>query len=190
MPAIKLWGNRWMTRIINFITKKQFTDVSCGFRAYSRDAALRLTLFGRFTYTQETLIDLAFKDIDMVEVPLKIRGERQHGRSRVASNLWRYAVKSATIIFRAARDYRPFYFFGAPGLVLLAAGILAGLFLLAHYFNTGQTYPFRSLVQLSSVLIIVGIILLFQSILADMMHRARIINEEALYLARKVAYKK
>ena len=74
--------------------------------------------------------------------------------------------------------------------MLLAAGILAGLFLLAHYFNTGQTYPFRSLVQLSSVLIIVGIILLFQSILADMMHRARIINEEALYLARKVAYKK
>jgi glycosyltransferase involved in cell wall biosynthesis len=188
MPEIKKWGNRWMTHIINFITNKHFTDVSCGFRAYSREAALRLSLFGNFTYTQETFIDLANKDIAMMEVPLKIRGEREFGQSRVAGNLWRYGLKSATIIFRAARDYQPQYFVGLPGLVIFAAGLLSGLFLLQHFLREGQTFPYRSLVQVSGVLIIVGVLLLFLSMLADMLHRNRIIAEEAVYHARKAAY--
>jgi glycosyltransferase involved in cell wall biosynthesis len=188
MPPIKRWGNAWMVRIINFITKKHFTDVSCGFRAYSREAALRLTLFGHFTYTQETFIDLAFKDIAMAEVPMKVRGEREHGKSRVADNLWRYGLKTFTIIFRAARDYRPHYFFGLPGLLIFSAGIACGAFLLYHFIQTGQTFPYRSLVQLSGVLIIVGFLMLFLSLLADMLHRNRLIAEEAVYHARKAAY--
>lgn len=189
MPKVKYLGNRFMTALINFITKKNFTDVSCGFRAYSREAALKLTLFGKFTYTQESFIDLAFKDVVMTEVPLKIRGKREFGKSRVASNLFRYGLKAATIIFRAARDYRPHYFFGMPGLVIFASGFLSGLFLLNHFIRTGQTYPYRSLVQLSGVLIIVGFLMLFLSLLADMMHRNRMISEEAVYLARRSAYK-
>ena len=188
MPTAKLWGNKTITYMINFLTKKHFTDTSCGFRAYSREAALRLTLFGHFTYTQESLIDLSFKNITMIEVPLKIRGEREHGKSRVASNLWRYGLKAATIMFRTARDYKPHYFFGVPGLTIFGAGIVAGLFLLRHYLVTGQTSPYRSLVQLSSVLIIVGFLLLFISLLADMLHRNRVIAEEAVYHARKASY--
>ena len=190
MPAIKVWGNKWMVRIINTITSKKFTDVSCGFRAYTREAALRLTLFGRFTYTQESFIDLAFKGISMTEVPLKVRGEREHGKSRVASNLWRYGIKSATIIFRAARDYKPFYFIGMPGIILLFLGIFSGVFILWHFIATGQTSPYRSLVTASGVCMIIGFLLIFISFLADMTHRNRVLIEEALYLARKNAYKK
>lgn len=188
MPAIKLFGNRWMTRIINFITGKHFTDVSCGFRAYSRDAALKLTLFGRFTYTQETFIDLAYKDISMAEVPLKIRGEREFGSSRIASNLWRYGLKSFSIIFRAARDYQPLYFFGIPGFLIFLVGVGVGIFLMIHYLNTGQTSPYRSLVQVSGTLVIVGFLLVFISLLADMMHRSRVLLDEAVYHARKQTY--
>lgn len=190
MPAMKLWGNRWMVRIINGITSKRFTDVSCGFRAYSREAALRLTLFGKFTYTQESFIDLAFKGIAMTEVPLKVRGEREFGTSRVASNLFRYGAKSATIIFRAARDHKPFYFVGLPGLIVLAAGIAVGIFVLQHYIITGQTSPYRSLVTGSGILLIIGFLLLVISLLADMIHRSRMAVEEVLYLARKSAYSK
>src|SRR3990167_11350915 len=188
MPAIKIWGNRWMVRIINFITSKNFTDVSCGFRAYSREAALRLTLFGKFTYTQESFIDLAFKGIAMTEVPLKVRGEREFGTSRVASNLWRYGIKSATIIFRAARDYKPFYFVGLPGIIILTCGVCSTLFIAWHYIATGQTSPYRSLVTASGVCIIIGFLLIFISFIAEMTHRNRVLIEEALYLARKSAY--
>lgn len=188
MPAIKKWGNRWMTRIINFLTHQHFTDVSCGFRAYARETALKLTLFGHFTYTQESFIDLAYKNVDMMEVPLRVRGERQHGHSRVASNLWRYGSKSASIIFRTARDYQPLYFFGLPGLIIFVAGVIIGLALLIFWLHTGHTSPYKNAVALSTVLIVVGIFLIFLSMLADMMHRNRMVAEEAVYLARKKAY--
>lgn len=188
MPPMKRWGNKWVTHLVNFLTRQSFTDVSCGFRAYSREAALRLTLFGHFTYTQESFIDLAFKGIHIMEVPLKVRGEREFGNSRVASNLWRYAIKSATIIFRASRDYRPFYFVGIPGLIILFFGVVTGVFVLIHFLQTGQTYPYRSLVPGSGVLTIIGFLLLFISMLADMQHRSRMVLEEILYLTRKNAY--
>ncbi len=188
MPAIKVWGNKWMVRIINTITAKKFTDVSCGFRAYSREAALRLTLFGRFTYTQESFIDLAFKGVTMTEVSLRVRGEREFGTSRVASNLWRYGIKSATIIFHAARDYKPFYFIGAPGIFMLLVGVCSGVFILWHFIATGQTSPYRSLVTASGIFMIIGFLLIFISFIADMTHRNRVLIEESLYLARKSAY--
>ncbi len=69
-----------MARLVNrVIWGGRFTDVSCGFRAYSREAALRLHLFGRFTYTQEMFIDLAAKGVNMTEVPLRVRGVRENG---------------------------------------------------------------------------------------------------------------
>jgi glycosyltransferase involved in cell wall biosynthesis len=188
MPALNLWGNKCMVNIVNLLTAKRFSDVSCGFRAYSREAALKLTLFGHFTYTQETFIDLARKDISMTEVPLKVQGVREHGRSRVADNLWRYGIKAATIIFRAARDYHPFYFFGFPGLLITTVGLGCAVFLVIHYFQTGQTFPYRGLTTISGTLILVGIILLVLSMLADMLHRNRIIAEQILYLTKKQHY--
>lgn len=190
MPAIKIWGNKWVARLVNGITGKKFTDVSCGFRAYSREAALRLSLFGKFTYTQEVFIDLVFKGIQIVEVPLKIRGEREHGKSRVFINPWHYATKSATIMFRAARDYRPFYFIGLPGVTIFVLGVIGALFVLFHYLGTGQTAPYRSLVTISGVLLIIGFLLMFISLLADMIYRNRMLTEEMLYLVRKSAYRK
>ena len=111
--GIKKWGNRMMCRIVNKITwNSRYTDVSCGFRAYSRDTAMRMTLFGDFTYTQETFINLVAKGAHIVEVPLQVQGVREVGKSRVAGNLWRYGRNCMLIILRAARDVRPLAFFG------------------------------------------------------------------------------
>lgn len=188
MPRAKRWGNKMMALIINMLTGKRFTDVSCGFRAYSRDTALKLTLFGKFTYTQETFIDLAFKLVAMQEIPLKVRGEREFGESRVASSLWRYGVKSATIIFRAARDHYSFYIFGIPGLAIALLGIITGVFVLVHLSLTGQTYPYRSLVPVTGLLLTVGFLLFALSMIADMQHRNRLLLEELLYHTRQKRY--
>ena len=52
MPRIKIWGNKRVAQLISLLTGQKFYDVSCGFRAYSRDIALKLTLFGQFTYSE------------------------------------------------------------------------------------------------------------------------------------------
>ena len=113
MPPVKYYGNQIVTKIINWVCGgTDFADVSCGFRAFNREAAYRMTLFGKFTYTQECFIDLFSKGVRIVEVPLKVRGVREHGKSRIASSIVKYATNSLPIILRAMRDIQPLKFFG------------------------------------------------------------------------------
>ena len=201
MPRVKFWGNRIVTRIINWVCGgTNFTDVSCGFRAFNREAAYRLTLFGRFTYTQETFIDLFSKGLRIIEVPLKVRGVREHGRSRVASSIWRYATNSLPIILRAMRDIQPLKFFGGISAILGILGVLCGGFvsvwyLIGDYERIGgakvlvhKTSPFTSLITVSGVFFTLSFLMFALALLADMLGRHRRISEELLYLARRRIY--
>lgn len=182
-----------VARIINFITGGDFTDVSCGFRAFSREAALRLNLFGKFTYTQETFINLHNKDMRICEVPLKIRGEREFGKSKIASGFFYpivYGYKSLLIILTAFRDYQPMRFFGSFGVIFGLIGFISGIFVFIHWLITGMTFPYRSLVILSVAFLILGLLFFVTGLLADMLSRNRKIQEEILYLEKKRSYRK
>ena len=61
MPIARFWGNRFFSGLLNLLLGERLRDVSCGFRAYSREALLHLNLLGKFTYTQESIFDLVFK---------------------------------------------------------------------------------------------------------------------------------
>ena len=185
MPWLKRLGNWGMAQIINLIIGKRFTDVSCGFRCYSRETALRLNLFGRFTYTQESFISLAYQGVEMQEMPLKVRGVREFGQSRVASNLARYGVRSLSIILTALRDHRPLAFFGSLGSGSMLGGVLCGLFVFVHWMVTGQTSPYRSVLLGSAAFLIVGVLLLVLALLADMLGRMRRTNEAILFELRR-----
>ena len=195
MPPVKYHGNKIVTRIINWICGgTEFHDVSCGFRAFGREAAYRMTLFGRYTYTQETFIDLFGKGMRIVEVPLKIRGVREHGKSRVAGSIVKYATNSLPIILRAMRDIQPLKFFGGIGLILLLLGVTCGLVVTGFYtysavvLHKPKTEPVTSLITVGGVLIVLSFVLGVLALLADMMARHRKISEELLYLARRRIY--
>lgn len=186
MPVLKRWGNYMMARLVNWIIRDgKFTDVSCGFRAYSRKTALKLTLFGEFTYTQETFIDLASKDVRMTEVSLPVQGEREYGKSRMASNLWQYAVQAGIIILRAMRDTRPLTFFGSIGLSVFLLGVFCGLFVFIFWCFTGHTTGVRSVLFGSATFILLGFLLAVLALVADMLGRVKQITDEELYLQRK-----
>jgi len=74
MSALKFWGNKQMSRLISMLSGQHFDDVSCGFRAYSKEAMMQLNLTGKFTYTQETFLDLANKELVIKSVPVHVRG--------------------------------------------------------------------------------------------------------------------
>ncbi len=195
MPRVKFWGNRVVTGIINWVCGgTRFTDVSCGFRAFNREAAYRLTLFGHFTYTQECFIDLFGKGVRIAEVPLRVRGVREHGKSRIASSIWKYATNSLPIILRAMRDIQPLKFFGGIGLLLFIPGIATGLFMAGYYLYTGwfdgkyRTTPYTSLISVSGVLVTLAFVMGVLALLADMLGRHRKITEELLFLTRRRIY--
>lgn len=195
MPKVKFWGNGVVTRMINWVCGgTNFSDVSCGFRAFSREASYRLTLFGRYTYTQECFIDLFSKGMRIIEVPLAVRGVREHGKSRVAGSVVKYATNSLPIIVRAMRDIQPLKFFGGIALGFLVPGLLMVMFVAGWYGYTwmyeprARTSPFTSLITIAGVMITLSVVMYVMALLADMLGRHRRISEELLYLARKKLY--
>jgi len=70
MPFVKYWGNRQVSKVLSILLKKKVNDVSCGFRAYSKEALLHLNLIDSFTYTHATLLELDAKKLNFIEVPV------------------------------------------------------------------------------------------------------------------------
>jgi len=185
MGAVRFYGNRMMSALISFLSGKKYYDVSCGFRAYTRDTLLQLNLFGEFTYTQETFLDLTFKGLRILEVPIKTRGERPVGRSRVASNILRYAYNTGKIILRTFRDYYPLRVFGFVAAILLAGATALSCFLLIHYARTGGFTPHKWAGLTGGFLAGAGFMILVAGFIADMLVRIRINQERILYMLRK-----
>jgi glycosyltransferase involved in cell wall biosynthesis len=184
MPLLKRWGNHAMSRLISRLAGQRFHDVSCGLRCYSRAAALQLHLLGRFTYTQEVFLNLAFKQLRIVEVPIRVQGRRRVGESRVAGSLWRYALRSAQIILRCYRDYHPLRFFGGMAALLAVPGIGLGAFLLWHYALTGALSPHKWAGFASAALLGLALLLLQLGVIGDMLTRHRVYLEEVLFRLR------
>jgi hypothetical protein len=173
-----------MSRLISRLAGQTFYDVSCGMRCYSRSAALQLHPLGRFTYTQETLLNLAFKQLRIAEIPIAVRGERAFGHSRVANNLWRYAVQSVQIILRCYRDYHPLRFFGGIALVLMLPATGLGVFLIAHYLSSGALTPYTWAGFAAAALTALSVLMIHLGLIGDMMSLHRIYLEELLYRDR------
>ena len=186
MPGIKKMGNRFMARFISRLTRQKFYDVSCGFRAYSREALERLNLFGDFTYTQETFIDLVFKNIDVLEVPVHVRGTRQVGKSRVASNLFRYGYQTTKIIVSTFRDNKPFRLFGSMSLISFLIGLAFAVFLGIHYLQAGVFTPHKWAGFAAGFFILVALLLLLIGFILDMFARMRRVQEEVLFELKRI----
>jgi glycosyltransferase involved in cell wall biosynthesis len=185
MDRVRYYGNKAMSFLISSLTGVRFHDVSCGFRAYSRDVLLQLNLIGKFTYTQESFLDLSFKGLHVEEIPIAVQGTRSHGKSRVAGNIPRYAYNTSKIIFRTFRDYYPMRIFGLGALLclILSAGLFS--FLLLHYVQTGNFTPHKWAGFTGAFFGSLGIILFIAGMLADMFVRVRINQERILYMMKK-----
>lgn len=185
MSLIKYRGNRIMSRFVSRLTHRKFYDVSCGFRAYSKETLQRLNLFGDFTYTQETFIDLAFKQIEIMEVPVHVRGRREHGKSRVASNLFRYAFQTLKIIIRTFRDNKPFRLFGFMSAFSFLLGMAFAIFLGIHYLRSGVFTPHKWAGFTAGFFFMVSLLLLLIGFVLDMFARMRRNQEEILFELKK-----
>jgi len=187
MSKIKFWGNQRMADLVGFITGKRYDDVSCGFRAYSKEALMRLNLTGKFTYTQESFLDLANKGMGIKTMPVDVTYFPDR-KSRVAGSILKYMFQTAKIIFRAYRDYNPLKFFGLLGLIPLIIGLITGVFVLIHYFTTGAFSPYIFVAFGAVYLFTFGILLWVVGILADMFVRIRLNQEQLLYTEKKRRY--
>ncbi|MBI4844702.1 MAG: glycosyltransferase family 2 protein [Nitrospirae bacterium] len=185
MPKIKSWGNRRMSELISRLSGKRFHDVSCGFRAYSRDALMKLNLFGSFTYTQESFLDLTFKKARIKEVPVRVKyfGGRE---SRVASSIPNYILQTLKIIFRTYRDYRPLRFFWSIAFILTLLSLSFGSILLFHYFSTGRFSGQIWSGFVGAFFFVNAVAFFITGVIADILYRMRVNQERMMYRLKKM----
>lgn len=189
MPKMKQIGNKYFAKLVSWAVGQRFYDVSCGFRAYGIEAMLQLNLFGKFTYTQETFLSLAYKKVPIKEVPVTVEyfDDRQ---SRVASSLISYGFRALNIIFLTIKDYKPLRFFGISGILIFIIGLALDIFMFAHFFKTGSFTPYKVIGFLAVFLNAIGIMIIFIGILADLIDKIRLTQEKILYYAKKEEYEK
>ena len=188
MPKVKRSGNDVIAGWLSAMTKTTLRDVSCGFRAYSRDAYARLFGMGAFTYTHETILNLAFSGIRIKEVPVVVRGVREHGESRVAKSVVQYGWRAASIILRTYRDYRPLrFFFTLAGLCMAAALVFLG-FLLSVKLRTGGFTPHKWAGFVGAALAGGSMVLCLAGVAAEMLDRMRAVQQEILFRVRGIEH--
>jgi len=184
MPKSKKIGNKiasWVTRKLSGLPIR---DAQTGFRAFSREAALKLNILGEYTYTQETIIQAAKKGLKIVEIPVEFR--RREGKSRLISSIWKYAKNAGITMLRTYRDYHPFKVFVTIGALIFIAGALVALRVLLHYFATGAVTPHLPSAVLSVMLIIIGSLTIIFGLLADMLRTHRELIEDALVRIKRL----
>lgn len=189
MPWLKSFLNRFAASVIGKFLRYPIDDLTCGFRALSRETMLRLNLAYRFTYTQETIIDAISKNLAVKWIPVEVTyfGDR---KSRVVKSVSKFVFQSFLIIIRTVRDARPLVFFGIPGVTLITAAGAIGIAFLGYYFSHFKVSPFRTWLALAVILLLVGIQLLIFALIADMIRNSRKLTEEQTYFLKKEKYKK
>lgn len=158
-------------------------DATSGFRAFTRDAALRTLVMNDYSYTLETLIQAGAHKMAVEYVP--IRTNEQIRPSRLISSIPNYLANSSTIILRAYTMYRPLRVFISISLIFLLVGLIGtGRFL--YFFAIGEGSGHVQSLILSAVLLIVGFQIFLIGLVADLIGFNRKVLEEILYRLRRV----
>ena len=172
----------WTVRIAS---KSDIPDAPSGFRAYSREAAMRLNVTNEYTYTLETIIQAGRQKIAMESVPIRTNPELR--KSRLFSSMFGYVKRSMVTIIRAFMMYKPLKFFGIISIITFLLGLALGIrFLILLGMGDGSGHV-QSLI-LASTFILMGVQTYIIALLADVIASSRKILEDVQYHVRKIDY--
>ncbi len=175
---LHLLGNR----VVRRFTGLNISDATSGFRAYSREAALKLNIISEFTYTIESIIQASAKRIAIATVPIEVNPKER--KSRLFKSMRQYIAKSVNTILRIYFMYKPLSLFSWLGGILLTLGLALSIRYLYFFFQgTGRGHV--QSVILAAALLIIGSFVVLLGILANLLISSRILQEEILYRIKK-----
>ena len=174
------WLGSWVVRTLS---GTRVPDATSGFRAFSRDAALKINVLSDFTYTLETVIQAGKKQLAVAHVPVRARATERP--SRLFSGPSHYIRRSASTIVRIYAVYEPFKVFTIIGATLIAGATAIGLRFLYFYLASGGAGHVQSLI-LAAALLIIGFLTMQIGMLADLIGRNRQLSEDVLLRLRRL----
>lgn len=179
---IKRWLQRFGSWTMRRLSGTEVADSTSGFRAYTREAALRINVINDFTYTLETLIQAGKRRLRIADVPIAARHTPR--RSRLAPTMAHYLGNAGSAMARAYAMYQPMKVFFVIGGLFLLAAFAIGLRFLVFWWQGQGTGNVQSLI-LAAILSIIGFQTMSLGLIADLMGANRKILEELLYRVRR-----
>lgn len=174
------------SKVVRMASGTQIADAPSGFRAMSREAAMRLNVFDNYTYTLETIIQAGRKNIPIISVP--IRTNKDLRPSRLIHSIPEYIRRSLFTVTRIFMTYRPFRFFAIPGLIIFIIGVMPTIRFLYFFFIGKGGGHIQSL--LYSVLCLgAGSALMVTGLIADLIGVNRQLLEDIRTRIRELEYK-
>lgn len=169
--------------IVRWASGTDIPDATSGFRAFSREAALQMTIYSNFSYTLETIIQAGKKGIDITYVPVETNPKLRE--SRLMRNIFQYVVSSGVTILRIFLMYEALRVFITTGTVLFGLGTLISLRFLYYFLLSEGQGHIQSLI-LAAVLLVLGFQTILLGLLADLIAKNRRLNEEASYRLKRL----
>lgn len=171
--------------VVRKASNTNIPDAPSGFRAYSREAALRMNVVNDYTYTLEQIVQAGRNKMAIISVPIRTNGELRP--SRLFHSMFGYIKKSILTIMRAYMMYKPLRFFTSLGSIPLLAGIILGIRYLVYFFNGAGAGHVQSLL-LAVTLILLGTMIGIVGLQADVIAANRKLLEDIRYEVKKKAY--
>jgi glycosyltransferase involved in cell wall biosynthesis len=175
---IKKALQRLGSSVVRAVSGTDVEDAPSGFRAVSREAAMRLHVFNQYTYTLETIIQAGRKNMVVLSVPIGVNADLRP--SRLVKSIPSYIKRSVFTMVRINAVYRPFRFFLRIGATVFGLGALVGIRFLFLYFGGDGEGHVQSLI-LAAILLGIGFQTMLTAFLADLLGVNRTLLEEIEY---------
>ncbi|MDT8307061.1 MAG: glycosyltransferase [Anaerolineae bacterium] len=169
---------------VRTLSGTEVLDAASGFRAYSREAALRLTIVSRFSYTLETIIQAGKMGLEVVSVPVGSNAPTRP--SRLQRSMWHFVKAQASTILRVYAFYEPLRTFSYLSAPFLLVGLLLWLRFLYIYVTSNNADRFVQSVTIGTGLLVVGAMIMVLGILADIAGKHRQLTQDTLYRLRSL----
>ncbi len=170
----------WVVRVAS---ETRIPDAPSGFRAFSREAALRTNIISGYTYTLETIIQAGHNRLAVAHIPIRTNPKTRE--SRLISSIWRYIWISASTIIRTYAMYRPLRFFSTIGIIMFFGGVFISARYLYYMFMGAGAGHIQSLI-LAAVLMMLGFQIIVIGLISDLIAANRRLSEEIVYRLRKM----
>jgi glycosyltransferase involved in cell wall biosynthesis len=181
------WRKRQLQALGSWVVRQvsgtSVPDTTSGFRAYTREAALRMTIISEFSYTLESIIQAGKKRMAIAHVPISVNPRTRE--SRLFDSVFSYIKKSGATIVRIYAMYEPLKVFTYIGLFVILVGSV-GLVRFFYYYLEGQAFRHFSSLVASGVIVTLGFVVLVIGLVADVISGNRKLLEDLVYRVRSL----
>ncbi len=186
---IKKMFQRMGSKMVQMASGTQIPDAPSGFRAYSKEAAMKLNIVTSFSYVTETIIQAGKKRIPITHV--RVRTNPKTRESRLFKNIFEHIQKSTISILRIYMMYEPMRIFLVTGGIIFAIGSIPYVYFLGLSILQGVAMSghIQSLI-FGGVIMILGVIVAVVGIVADLIAINRKLLEDQLYRLKRQEYSK